>query len=64
VSEQAPDSQPKVVRGEALETEEGVEVPAQQPTGPQNREGGGEWPDPYAEPRLPAPGAADDAPAG
>ncbi|HWC11917.1 MAG TPA: hypothetical protein VG455_11910, partial [Acidimicrobiales bacterium] len=58
--EGAPEDQPKPVRGEVLETPEGTEVPAQQNVGPANRQGGGEWPDPHAEPRLPAPGAADD----
>ncbi len=56
--EDAPDDQPKPVRGEVLDTPEGDEVLAQQNAG--DREGGGEWPDPYAEPRLSAPGAAED----
>jgi len=50
---------PSVV-GEPLETEEGVEVPAQQNVGAGVEEGGGEWPDPNTPPKLPAPGAADD----
>jgi hypothetical protein len=58
---QDPEAQPKPVRGEALETDEGTEVPSQQPTGPGNRQGGGEWPDPHAPPQPPAPGAVDDA---
>ena len=58
--EDAPEDQPKPVRGEVLDTPEGDELPAQQNAGPGNREGGGEWPDPHAEPRLPAPGAAED----
>jgi hypothetical protein len=61
-ADDAPEEQPKPVRGEVLDTTEGTDVPAQQPTGPGNRKGGGEWPDPYAEPELPAPGAADDDP--
>ena len=32
-------------------------------TGADNMEGGGEWPDPDAAPRGPAPGTAQDAPA-
>jgi len=54
------EAQPKPVRGEVLETEEGAEVPAQQAVGADNVDGGGEWPDPHAAPRLPAPGAAED----
>lgn len=54
------EAQPKPVRGEELETEEGADVPAQQAVGADNVEGGGEWPDPHAAPRLPAPGAAVD----
>lgn len=50
-----------LVVGEPLETEEGVEVPAQQNVGAGVEEGGGEWPDPNTPPKLPAPGAADDA---
>ena len=56
---QDPETQAKPVRGEALDTDEGVEVPGQQPTGPENRRGGGEWPDPHAPPQAPAPGAVD-----
>jgi hypothetical protein len=51
---------PQVV-GEPLETEEGVRVPAQQNVGAGVEEGGGEWPDPNTPPKLPAPGAAEDA---
>jgi NADH:ubiquinone oxidoreductase subunit F (NADH-binding) len=40
-----------------LETDEGVVVVQQQNVGPDNEEGGGEWPDPDAPPRRPAPGA-------
>jgi len=58
--QQSPESQPKLVRGEELETEDGVETPAQQVVGAEGVDGGGEWPDPDAPPRLPAPGAADD----
>jgi hypothetical protein len=57
---QSPESQPKLVRGEELETEDGTQTPAQQVVGAEEVEGGGEWPDPNAPPRLPAPGAADD----
>ena len=41
---------PKVVRPEPVETDDGVEQPAQAPTGPGNREGGGEFPDPDTPP--------------
>jgi HSP20 family molecular chaperone IbpA len=41
---------PKVVRPEPVETDNGVEQPAQQPSGPGNRQGGGEWPDPDTPP--------------
>jgi NADH:ubiquinone oxidoreductase subunit F (NADH-binding) len=41
-----------------LETDEGVVVVQQQNVGPDNEEGGGEWPDPDASPRRPAPGAS------
>ena len=58
----APDEQPKPVRAETLETEDGVEVPSQQNVGPANREGSGEWPSPSeSPPREPAPGAVDAA---
>ena len=40
-----------------IETDEGVVVVQQQNVGPGNEEGGGEWPDPDAPPRPPAPGA-------
>ena len=51
---------PQVV-GEPLETEGGIRVPAQQNVGAGVEEGGGEWPDPNTPPRLPAPGAAEEA---
>lgn len=35
---------------------EGEGVIAQEPSGPGNREGGGEWPDPDTPPRGPSPG--------
>ncbi|HEX2023502.1 MAG TPA: hypothetical protein VHF00_02265 [Acidimicrobiales bacterium] len=58
----APDEQPKPVRAETLETEDGVEVPSQQNVGPGNRQGSGEWPSPSeSPPQEPAPGAADAA---
>jgi HSP20 family molecular chaperone IbpA len=41
---------PKVVRPEPVETDNGVEQPAQAPTGPGNRQGGGEFPDPDTPP--------------
>ena len=41
---------PKVVRPDPVETGDGVEQPAQQPSGPGNRQGGGEWPDPDTPP--------------
>jgi len=56
---QAQEEEPIVV-GEPLETEDGVEVPAQQNVGFGVEEGGGEWPDPRTPPRLPARGAAKD----
>ncbi len=58
--DQAPETLPKAVRGTALDTDEGVEVPAQQSVGPEVREGGGEWPDPDAPAQAPAPGAVED----
>jgi hypothetical protein len=65
VTDVAPEDQPKPVRGEALDTEDGTETPTQQPAGPGNRKGGGEWPDPHAPAQAPAPGAVeDDAPEG
>jgi HSP20 family molecular chaperone IbpA len=41
---------PKVVRPEPVETDDGVQQPAQQPSGPGNRQGGGEWPEPGTPP--------------
>ncbi|MDQ6728091.1 MAG: Hsp20 family protein [Actinomycetota bacterium] len=41
---------PKVVRPEPVETDVGLQQPAQQPSGPGNRQGGGEWPDPDTPP--------------
>jgi HSP20 family molecular chaperone IbpA len=41
---------PKAVRAEPVETADGVKQPAQQPSGPGNRDGGGEWPDPDTPP--------------
>ncbi len=41
---------PKAVRAEPVETDDGVEERSQQPSGPGNREGGGEWPDPDTPP--------------
>ncbi len=41
---------PKVVRPDPVETDAGVEQPAQAPTGPGNRQGGGEFPDPDTPP--------------
>ena len=59
MADEVPGSVPKAVRGAPLETDEGADHPAQQPIGPGNREGGGEWPSPSTPPRSPAPGAAD-----
>ncbi len=41
---------PKAARAEPVETDNGVEQRSQQPSGPGNREGGGEWPDPDTPP--------------
>ena len=41
---------PKAVRAEPVETGNGVTQASQQPSGPGNREGGGEWPDPDTPP--------------
>ena len=61
MTELAPEEQPKPVRAEALETDDGVEVPSQQNVGPANRQGSGEWPSPSeSPPQAPAPGAVDD----
>ncbi len=58
----APEEQPKPVRAEVLETEDGVEVPSQQNVGPGVRQGSGEWPSPSeSPPQEPAPGAVDQA---
>jgi hypothetical protein len=54
------DNEERLYTGEPLETEDGIEVPQQMPVGEENVEGGGEFPDPNAEPQLPAPGAAED----
>jgi hypothetical protein len=59
VADQVSNRVPKAVRGAPLDTDDGVEVPTQQSVGPGNREGGGEWPDPDAPARPPAPGALD-----
>jgi HSP20 family protein len=42
---------PKAVRAEPVETADGVEQASQQPSGPGNRQGGGEWPDPDTPPK-------------
>ena len=44
------DPVPKIVRGEPVETDDGEQVPVQQPTGPDTREGGGEFPSPSTPP--------------
>ncbi|HEX8771921.1 MAG TPA: Hsp20/alpha crystallin family protein [Acidimicrobiales bacterium] len=54
---------PKEVRGEPLEMDDGMRVPAQQPTGVETVEGGGEFPSPSTPARGPAPGTAAPAPA-
>ncbi|HEX3622736.1 MAG TPA: Hsp20/alpha crystallin family protein [Acidimicrobiales bacterium] len=41
---------PKVVRAEPVETDDGVVQRSQEPSGPGNRDGGGEWPDPDTPP--------------
>jgi HSP20 family molecular chaperone IbpA len=41
---------PKAARAEPVETDDGVEQRSQQPSGPGNREGSGEWPDPDTPP--------------
>ena len=59
--EAQPSNQPidEQVRTVPLGETEGEQVLAQENTGPGNMDGGGEWPDPYAPPRGPAPGAAE-----
>jgi len=42
---------PTSVRAEPVETGDGVEQLSQQPSGPGNRSGGGEWPDPATPPK-------------
>jgi HSP20 family molecular chaperone IbpA len=42
---------PKAVRAEPDDTGDSVEQASQQPSGPGNREGGGEWPDPDTPPK-------------
>jgi len=44
-SDLADDAVPKAVRAEPVETEEGVVARSQEPSGPGNRDGSGEWPD-------------------
>lgn len=56
-----PDPESPLYSGEPLETEDGIRVPRQQTAGEEAIEGGGEFPDPNTPPRLPAPGAAEDA---
>ncbi len=41
---------PKAVRAEPVETDDGVVQRSQEPSGPGNRDGGGEWPDPGTPP--------------
>ena len=49
----------RMYTGEPVETDEGWVVPQQQNfAGRDNIAGGGEWPDPHAEPARPAPGTA------
>ena len=50
-----PDDIPKDVRSDEVGPDDD-DVVAQQPVGPDNMEGGGEYPDPDAEPRSSAPG--------
>jgi HSP20 family molecular chaperone IbpA len=44
------DTTPKAVRAEPVETGNGLERRSQQPSGPGNRDGAGEWPDPGTPP--------------
>ena len=48
----------KMYTGETLDTPEGPRTPQQMNVGPDNEEGGGEWPDPDTPPQPPAPGSA------
>ena len=48
----------KMYTGETLDTPEGKRTPRQMNVGPDNEEGGGEWPDPETPPQPPAPGSA------
>lgn len=41
----------KGVTSEPVETADGIEQVAQEPSGPGNRQGGGEWPDPDTPPK-------------
>ncbi len=52
-----PETLPKAVRGEPVETEHGEVTPAQQPVGQRNEVGGGEFPDRDSEPTLHDPDA-------
>jgi hypothetical protein len=47
----------RLYTGERLESEKGTYRPQQMNVGRENEAGGGEWPDPDAEPQPPAPGA-------
>lgn len=47
----------RLYTGERLEGDKGPYRPKQMNVGRENEAGGGEWPDPDAEPEPPAPGA-------
>ena len=57
-AEPQPSNQPidEQVRTVTLDETDGERVLVQENTGPGNMDGGGEWPDPDAAPRGPAPG--------
>lgn len=61
-SSPAQDPEERLYSGEELETEDGTRVPRQMNVGPDNMEGGGEWPDPHTPPQAPAPGAFGESP--
>jgi len=57
VDEVEDDPEARLYSSVPLETDRGVVVVQQQNVGPDNEQGGGEWPDPKTPPRPPAPGA-------
>jgi hypothetical protein len=52
------DPDARLYTSEPIETDEGTVVIQQQNVGPDNEEGGGEWPSPETPPQRPAPGAS------